>query len=109
MHNVLNSIEEFEKVKKGQKAFVLYITDGTCNVGENLTPKLENLINDHFPKLNLYYSYVSNTPEISAQLSIFIIPTILVYIEEKLYIQKSRSFSLEELKQEIDRYYKLIF
>jgi thioredoxin 1 len=109
MQNVLNSIEEFEKVKKNQKTFVLYITDGTCNVGENLSPKLEKLLIDHFPKLKLYYSYVSNTPEISAQLSIFIIPTILVFLEGKLYIQKSRSFSLEELKQEIDKYYKLIF
>ncbi len=109
MPYILNSIEEFENIKNTQKAFVLYITDGTCNVGENIAPKLEKLIADHFPKLKLYYSYTSNTPEISAQLSIFTIPTLLVYFEGKLTIQKSRTFSLQELASEIDRYYKMLF
>ena len=109
MPYILNSIEEFENIKNTQKAFVLYITDGTCNVGENIAPKLEKLISDHFSKLKLYYSYTSNTPEISAQLSIFTIPTLLVYFEGKLYIQKSRTFSLQELATEIERYYNLLF
>ena len=109
MQHILNSIEEFENIKNTQKAFVLYITDGTCHVGENLAPKLEKLIADHFPKLKLYYSYTSNTPEISAQLSIFTVPTLLVYFDGKLYIQKSSTFSLQELATEIERYYNLLF
>ena len=109
MQHILNSVEEFENIKNSQKAFVLYITDGTCNVGENIAPKLEKLIADHFPKLKMYYSYTSNTPEISAQLSIFTVPTLLVYFDGKLYIQKSRTFSLQELATEIERYYILLF
>ena len=109
MQHILNSVEEFENIKNTQKAFVLYITDGTCNVGENIAPKLENLIADHFPKLKLYYSYTSNTPEISAQLSIFTVPTLLVYFDGKLYVQKSRTFSLQELASEIERYYKMLY
>jgi thioredoxin-like negative regulator of GroEL len=109
MQHILNSIEEFENIKNSQKAFVLYITDGTCHVGENIAPKLEKLIADHFPKLKMYNSYTSNTPEISAQLSIFTVPTLLVYFDGKLYIQKSRTFSLQELAIEIERYYNLLF
>ena len=89
MQHILTSIEEFENIKNSQKAFVLYLTDGTCNVGEIIIPKLEKLIADHFPKLKLYYSYTSNTPEISAQLSIFIVPTLLVYFDGKRYVQKA--------------------
>ncbi len=48
MQHILNSVEEFENIKNTQKAFVLYITDGTCHVGENIAPKLEKLIADHF-------------------------------------------------------------
>ena len=109
MQHILNSVEEFENIKNTQKTFVLYITDGTCHVGENIAPKLEKLIADHFPKLKLYYSYTSNKPEISAQLSIFTVPTLLVYFDGKRYIQKSRTFSLQELATEIERYYKLLF
>jgi len=109
MQHILNSIANFEQVKKTEKAFVLYITDGTCNVGESVTPKLEKLITEQFPKLSIYYTYTSQTPKLPAQLSVFTVPTVLVFFEGKLYIQKSRSFSLEELRQEIDRYYKMMF
>jgi len=109
MQHILTSIEEFENIKNNQKAFILCITDGTCSVGENIAPKLEKLIKDHFSKIKLYYSYSSNTPEISAQLSIFTTPTVLIFFEGKLYLQKSRTFSLEELKHKIERYYKMMF
>jgi len=109
MQNTLSSIPDFEHIKKTEKAFVLYITDGTCNVGESVTPKLEKLIAEQFPELKLFYSFTSETPEIAAQLSVFTIPTVLLFIEGKLYTQKSRAFSLEELRKEIDRYYKMCF
>ncbi len=109
MQHILNSIADFEQLKKTEKAFVLYITDGTCNVGESVTPKLEKLITEQFPKLTIYYTYASQTPELPAQLSVFTVPTVLVFFEGKLYIQKSRAFSLEELGQEVDRYYKMVF
>ncbi len=109
MQYILNSIADFEQLKKTEKAFVLYITDGTCTVGESVTPKLEKLIAKQFPKLPIYYTYTSQTPELPAQLSVFTIPTVLVFFEGKLYIQKSRAFSLEELGGEIDRYYKMMF
>jgi len=109
MQHILNSIEEFENIKISQKTFVLYITDGTCNVGENIAPKLEKLFNEQFPKLKIYYVYQSLTPEIAAQLSTFTMPAVLVFFEGKLFIQKSRNFSLLELQHEVDRYYNLLF
>lgn len=105
----ITSITEFESLKKTEKGFVLYITDNMCSVGENVAPKLETLISTQFPKLNIYQTYNSEAPKLSAQLSVFVIPTVLVFFDGKLYIQKSRSFSLTELQKEIDRYYKMVF
>ncbi len=109
MPAILNSIEGFERIKNAQKAFVLYITDGTCNVGEQVAPKLEKLLATQFPEVKLYYVYTGLTPDLASQLSVFVIPTVLVFFEGKLYIQKSRTFSLQELAAEIDRYYKMLF
>ncbi|MEZ4840875.1 MAG: thioredoxin family protein [Flavobacteriaceae bacterium] len=105
----LTSLAEFEQLKQTQSAFVLYITDGTCNVGENVGPKLEKLVAEQFPKMELHYVYTSLTPEIAAQLSVFVIPTVLVFFDGKLTIQKSRTFSLEQLESEIERYYNMLF
>jgi hypothetical protein len=59
MQHLLNSFTDFEQIKNTEKAFILYITDGTCNVGESITPKLEKLITEQFPKLPIYYTYTS--------------------------------------------------
>ena len=107
--DIVNSLAELEQLKQEQLGFVLYITDGTCNVGENIGPKLEKLVVEQFPKMQLYYVYTSLTPDIAAQLSIFVIPTVLVFFDGKLSIQKSRTFSLEQLESDIVRYYNLLF
>ncbi len=109
MQNIISSIADFETIKEKETAFALYITDNTCNVGENLGPKLEKLLTENFPKLKLYQTYISDAPELAGQLSVFAVPTVLVYFEGKQYIQKSRAFSLSELEQEIDRYYQMVF
>jgi len=109
MPAILNSIEELEKIKKTEKAFVIYITDGTCNVGEQVAPKLGKLLTAQFPKIKLFYAYTGQTPKIASQLTVFVIPTVLVYFEGKLTIQKSRTFSIPALATEIERYYTMLF
>jgi len=109
MQNTITSIAQFESIKEKETAFALYITDNTCNVGENVGPKLEKMLNENFPKLAIYQTYTSETPDLSGQLSVFAIPTVLIYFEGKQYIQKSRTFSLDELQGEIDRYYQMVF
>ena len=107
--NDLTSIPQFETLKTQEMGFVLYINDNMCSVGENVAPKLEKLMATEFPKMKLYQTFNSELPELSAQLQVFVVPTILVFFDGKLYIQKSRSFSLTELQQEIARYYKMVF
>jgi len=109
MQDIIESSQDLEKIISVEKAFVIYITDGTCNVGVNILPKLEKILSENFPQLKIYQVYTSLTPEIAAQLSVFVVPTVMVYFEGKLSIQKSRSFSLQELENEIDRYYQLLF
>jgi len=109
MQNTISSITEFETIKEKETAFAIYISDNTCNVGENVGPKLKKLLTDNFPKLRLYQAYMSDSLELTGQLSIFAVPTLLVYFEGKQYIQKSRAFSLIELEHEISRYYKMVF
>lgn len=106
---IINSLTEFEQIKQTESEFVLYISDGTCHVGEQIAPKLEKLLVEEFPKLSLYHVYTGLTPDIAAQLSVFVIPTVIVFFDGKLTIQKSRTFSLDQLAYEIERYYKLMF
>ena len=62
-----------------------------------------------FPKINFCYVDLNKAKEISGQLSVFSVPTILVYFEGKETIRVSRNVHLEELYKQIERYYKMIF
>ena len=109
MENIIQSNEEFEALKQDETALALYITDGVCNVGENLAPKLERMFAEQFPHIKMFFVYNNMNPEIAAQLGVFVVPAILIYFEGKLYIQKNRNISIYELEPEIDKLYKLVF
>lgn len=109
MDNIILTNEQFEALKRSETAFAVYITDGVCNVGENLAPKLEKMFEEDFPKIKMFFVYNNMNPEIAAQLGVFVIPAILIYFEGRLYIQKNRNISIYELVPEIDKLYKLVF
>ena len=74
-----------------------------------LKPKVLEMIRKNFPEINFCYVDLNEAKEISGQLSVFSVPTILVYFEGKETIRVSRNVHLEELREQIERYYKMIF
>ncbi|WP_111706526.1 thioredoxin family protein [Lutibacter citreus] len=104
-----NSIEEIEKFILNTNFVLLYFNTISCSVGEALEPKVKKLIKDKFPKIEYYNVDINLSPEISAKYNAFVEPTILVFIEGKEYIRKSRNIGLFELEEAIKRLYELIF
>ena len=90
-------------------AVCFYLSTSECNVCKVLKPKVIELIESDFPNISFYYVDLNEAKEISGQISIFSIPTILVYFEGKETIRTSRNVHLEELREQIDRDYKMIF
>ncbi|HMN23878.1 MAG TPA: thioredoxin family protein, partial [Ignavibacteriaceae bacterium] len=74
-----------------------------------LKPKILEMVENNFPEINFCYVDLNAAKEISGQLSVFSVPTILVYFEGKETIRVSRNVHLEELREQIERYYKMIF
>ncbi len=74
-----------------------------------LKPKVIEMIESDFPEMKYCYVDLNESKEILGQLSVFSVPTILVYFEGKETIRASRNVHLEELREQIERYYKMIF
>ncbi|PKP19812.1 MAG: thioredoxin [Bacteroidetes bacterium HGW-Bacteroidetes-21] len=107
--NIIQSDQQYKDIISYEDHYILYFSDGTCNVGNAVEPQVYEMVRISFPKLKTYTVLTSLTPEIGAQLSVFAIPTVLVYFDKKLSVQKSRVFSISELENEISRYYRLVF
>ncbi len=102
------SFENFLDITKSNKAVCFYLSTPECNVCKVLKPKVIEMLESDFPKIIFCYVDLNEAKEISGQLSVFSVPTILVYFEGKETIRASRNIHLEELREQIDRYYKLI-
>lgn len=101
--------EEFLNITKTNTAVCFYLSTPECNICKVLKPKVIEMIENDFPEIKYCYVDLNEAKEISGQLSIFSVPTILVYFEGKETIRVSRNVHLEELREQIERYYKMIF
>jgi len=105
----LNNLDEFNKALNENEAMLVYFNSNSCNVGEAIAPKVMNLIEEKFSKIQFYFVDREMSPEIAAQHSVFVEPTILVFFAGKETIRKSRHFSIDELEMSIERPYSIIF
>lgn len=103
------SLDDFLEITRLNTAVCFYLSTPECNVCKVLKPKVIEMIKLDFPEMNFCYVDLNEAKEISGQLSVFSVPTILVYFEGKEIIRASRNMHLEELREQINRYYRMIF
>lgn len=102
------NIEEFDKLIKENNILILQFGSSSCLPCHSIANKITAFIKDK----NIKYKYLSidelDNKKIASSLCIFSVPTILVYVENKLTIRKSGYFSLEEIFQDIERYQEMV-
>lgn len=105
----ITSREEFENYLADNAAVLAYFSTAACSVCKVLKPKVAEMVSQEFPLIKPVYVEIDRLPELAAQHRIFAVPTLLVFFDGKETIRKSRSFGLDELKEEIGRLYRIMF
>ncbi len=105
----ITSLQAFENIIQKNDAVLIYFSHDKCNVCKVLKPKLREMLSNNFPEIKMFYSDTVLYPEIAAQNSIFTVPTIIIYLDKKEFLRKSRNVGVEELKKELQRPYDLLF
>jgi thioredoxin-like negative regulator of GroEL len=105
----VTSLDEFNRLVQEEAGALFYFSHDACNVCKVLKPKIMDLFADQFPKIGRYYVNTETTPEVSAQLSIFAVPTIILYLDGREYVRESRNVSMEKLAQQVQRPYDMMF
>jgi len=109
MYTTILSEEEFEASKQGNLVSLYYFSHDECNVCKVLKPKIEELFSEEFPETKLFYVNTKTTSALAAQNRIFAVPTLIIFIEGKEFIRKSRNIGISELHEEMQRPYQMIF
>jgi thioredoxin 1 len=109
MFAATKSLQEFQQTVAEKPAVLAYFSTTECNVCKVLKPKVMELIESEFTEISLVYVEINQQPEIAAQNHIFAVPTLVVYFDGREFIRKSRNFGLNELRNELQRPYGLLF
>lgn len=64
---------------------------------------------EEFPHMKLEIIDVTQATEVSGQLSVFTIPTIITFFDGKETFRASRSFAISQLRDAIQRPYHIFF
>lgn len=102
------SIDEFNKIVSNNRLILAYFSNDNCNVCKVLKPKIIDLLNENFANILFYYCNIDENPEISAQNSVFSIPTIIVFFDGKEIYRFGRFLDINELKVKLGKVYNLI-
>ena len=104
----MNTIENIQKSIKENLAVMVYFSAPTCNVCHALKPKLMEALNENFKEFVVESVDISVEEDIAPHFGIFAIPTVLVYLDGKEFLRKSRHMSVDEVISEIKRPYEIM-
>lgn len=88
---------------------MLYFWNASCSVCGPLYEKLQVLIEEHFPQLELQKINVVEHPELRAKYQVFSSPLIILLLDGKEYFRSSGNVSIREFRQKVERLYALRF
>ena len=104
----MQNIESITNIIQENLAVMVYFSAPTCNVCHALKPKLIEAIETNFEKFEIISVDVSSDPDIAAHFSVFAIPTVLVFLDGREFLRKSRHMSVSEVISEIKRPYEIM-
>lgn len=107
MLKTLNQASEHSAFIHRHPLCAVYFSGPNCAVCEALKPKLFELFETRFPELALAEVDCSASPQLAGQQSVFTIPTLIVYLEGREGLRESRSISLGELTEALERPYRI--
>ncbi len=106
--NIVKTKEELHKLINDNDMILVYFGSNLCDVCNAMKPKIEKLLLK-YSKVKSVRVEVENSVELSANFNVFTIPVVILFIQGKETIRRARIISIENLEQEVSRYYELFY
>jgi thioredoxin-like negative regulator of GroEL len=104
----MQKIQDIQNIIDKNLAVMLYFSAPTCSVCHELKPKLFEAIKSNFKEFEIVNIDTSINQDIAAHFNVFAIPTVLVFLESKEFLRKSRHMGVDEVIREIKRPYGIM-
>ena len=104
----MQTIENINNTIKENLAVMVYFSAPTCNVCHALKPKLLEELDKNFKDFKVESVDISVEEDIAPHFGVFAIPTVIVFLDGKEFLRKSRHMSVQEVINEIKRPYEIM-
>lgn len=104
----MNTIANIEKTIKENIAVMVYFSAPTCSVCHALKPKLLQELDKNFSEFKVESVDISVEEDIAPHFGVYAIPTVLIFLDGKEFVRKSRHMSVSEVLSEIKRPYEIM-
>jgi thioredoxin-like negative regulator of GroEL len=104
----MQTIENINNTIKENLAVMVYFSAPTCNVCHSLKPKLLEALEENFKEFKVESVDISVDEDIAPHLGVFAIPTVLIFLDGKEFLRKSRHMSVSEVIDAIKRPYEIM-
>ncbi len=104
----MQTIQNINKTIKENMAVMVYFSAPTCSVCHALKPKLLEALDENFKEFKIESVDISQTEDIAPYFNVYTIPTVLVFLDGKEFLRKSRHMSVSEVITEIKRPYEIM-
>ena len=103
------TVNEIREKVRSSEAVLLYFKNDNCAPCHVLRPKVKELIDEQFPKVEMIIIDSMENPEFAGEYQVYANPTLIIFFDGKEYIRKSKYVAIPELKAEIGRLYGMMF
>lgn len=93
---------------KENEISIIYFTGSACGACEAIKGKIEDIVGS-FPKIVCREINGEEHIALAAAYNVFSLPIMILFINEKEFLRVGRNVNLLELKENIERYYNMIF
>ncbi|MCP3850025.1 MAG: thioredoxin family protein [Gammaproteobacteria bacterium] len=104
----MQTIENIENTIKENLAVMVYFSAPGCNVCKVLKPKLLEALDKNFKAFEVESVDIKDEETIAPHFGVFTIPTVLIFLDGKEFLRKSRHMSITEIVSEIKRPYDMM-
>lgn len=87
---------------------MLYFSAPNCSVCHALKPKLLEALDANFKDFRVESVDISVDEDIAPHFGVYAIPTVLIFLDGKEFLRKSRNMSVDEVIKEIKRPYDIM-
>ncbi len=104
---MISSQEVLQAAIRQNQILLLQFGSESCAPCKALQNRIKTWNQEH-PAVCHAYMTVDELPELCAQIGVFTVPTIFVYVDGKLSLQQSGYFSLDQVLDQIEKYEHLL-